>query len=406
MRSELAQKKSSQPKKIWVVDDDTDYLRRFCSLLEKVVDGVIVVPFESAEDLLDRFDDIANTEYPDLLFVDVHLPKLSGVSLLEKLVEKGRRVPSVLMSHEDRAKLIREAGMTRATAFLVKPHTFDQDWTTLVTANINFALSRSANQDRFEQDQVTSRLKVFYSGINHDYRQPIVNALFALEDFQEYLKTKKVDGRSREYRWVRNVEKMLRQAAGVVEDVKLVTEDGIVKVVPSNVIIANLIRNLKSTWKESFHLLQVEKENGLTRVQVDRGKVTRTISNVVANSVKYARPNVPPECEIRFESCPDSKHFWRIVLTDNGRGIPPGNVASCGLPGFRADNVEGVKGSGKGLAMGKRHCNIHLCVETGEAGDLFINNRTDGLPGIEIIMRLPRRAQAVDDSGGNQAKNT
>ena len=42
--------------------------------------------------------DLAETEHPDLVVSDVHMPRMDGITLVESLRERGRTVPVILIS--------------------------------------------------------------------------------------------------------------------------------------------------------------------------------------------------------------------------------------------------------------------------------------------------------------------
>lgn len=390
--------KLERPKRIWVVDDDESYLDRFCKLLESSIPDLEVEQFETGEAILNAIKAAPSSEYPDLLFVDVHLPKMSGVDVLVKLDMQGYRVPSVLMSQHDRGSTIRSAGRTRASAFLVKPATFDENWLTLILANINFALSRSADRTRFERDEVTAKLKTFYQAINHDYRQPIVQSRLTLQELGEKLERLGHGKRTIIGRYVKAIDKQLRQAADVIEDVKAITEDGTVRLFPENINLTKLTRSLESTWKSQFRSFQVLKERGLTSVQVDKNKLKRSLNNLVANAFKYSNNPETAECLVEFASCADVPGFWCVTVRDNGRGIPPQNLSMIGWPGVRGDNASDVEGSGKGLAMVKRYCELHSCILSNENGRFSVKNREDVPSGVEVSLMFPKSARELEET--------
>jgi|tagenome__1003787_1003787.scaffolds.fasta_scaffold20984946_4 FixJ family two-component response regulator len=76
-----------------------------------------VQSFESAETFLEELDKLAN----GLLVVDVKLPGMSGLELLEKMQETYRSWPSIVMSGSDDEDLEIEAHRLGAEVFLRKP---------------------------------------------------------------------------------------------------------------------------------------------------------------------------------------------------------------------------------------------------------------------------------------------
>ena len=117
-----------------VVDDDASIrsaLRRQLQIL-----GLNVLDFQSAEEFLTS--DIPTSDA--CLLLDVYMPGMSGIDLCKKMIEAGRRLPTILISGRDDAqtkKMMREA---KPIASLLKP--FDEK--TLIRA-IRKALGKATN---------------------------------------------------------------------------------------------------------------------------------------------------------------------------------------------------------------------------------------------------------------------
>jgi FixJ family two-component response regulator len=100
---------------IAVVDDDEGVRAAMEQLLRAA--SFAAVAYASAEDFL-RSPEAARA---DCLVVDVNLPGMSGVALLQALAARGSRIPAILISARDdptTRELIRVSG---AVPFLRKP---------------------------------------------------------------------------------------------------------------------------------------------------------------------------------------------------------------------------------------------------------------------------------------------
>ena len=66
-------------------------------------------------------------KYPDLIMIDINLPKLNGLDLLKKIkIHKSFRViPSIIMTNGSRGQEINEAYDRNANAFIIKPFKYD-----------------------------------------------------------------------------------------------------------------------------------------------------------------------------------------------------------------------------------------------------------------------------------------
>ena len=75
-----------QPKNIFLVDDDeiTHFITR--SVLEKIAPDSLLRSFFNGQEFYDYFEN-GNDTMPDLVFLDLSMPDLSGFELLDKLRE-------------------------------------------------------------------------------------------------------------------------------------------------------------------------------------------------------------------------------------------------------------------------------------------------------------------------------
>jgi FixJ family two-component response regulator len=103
-------------RQVVVLVEDDDGLR---AALERVLRawGFDTRSYESAEAAL---SDPA-LDWPDCLVVDLGLPAMSGLDLIDRLRERGVTVPAVLISAQDEAKVRQEAQRRGIVHILAKP---------------------------------------------------------------------------------------------------------------------------------------------------------------------------------------------------------------------------------------------------------------------------------------------
>ena len=98
-----------------IVDDDVSIQRALARLLSTA--GWHAVPFPSAEAFLQT----GRHAGPDCLVLDVWLPGITGVDLLEHLATRGCILPAVIMTARDDLQMRRRARQAGAVAYLLKP---------------------------------------------------------------------------------------------------------------------------------------------------------------------------------------------------------------------------------------------------------------------------------------------
>jgi FixJ family two-component response regulator len=98
-----------------IVDDDVSIQRALRRLL--YAEGWHAVTFSSAEAFLQTGMQAA----PDCLVLDVWLPGMTGIELLEHLVATGSTLLAVIITGRDDLQMRMRAMQARAVAYLLKP---------------------------------------------------------------------------------------------------------------------------------------------------------------------------------------------------------------------------------------------------------------------------------------------
>ena len=101
-----------------IVDDDASVRRALKRLLDSI--GLRSEGYDSAQAYLDS----ADLELADCLLLDLHLPQMSGIELLDHLTEVAPNVPVVCMTGRHQADLEERASGGGERPYLRKP--FDQ----------------------------------------------------------------------------------------------------------------------------------------------------------------------------------------------------------------------------------------------------------------------------------------
>lgn len=116
----------------------------------------------------------------------------------------------------------------------------------------------------------------------------------------------------------------------------------------------------------------------LPAVRGDATQLRALLQNVIANAVRFARPDRRPVLRVRAERCPN---HWRVEIADNGRGIPVDRreEAFALLAQVHAHGTV-AGGSGIGLATCRR-------IVTAHGGSIGISDGIEG--GVTVWFTLP-----------------
>ena len=119
--------------KVLLVEDDVALAQMYRVKLER--DGYTVQVAGDGEEALELLSDDA---LPDLIFLDVRLPRMDGLTFLERLRNQGRtkNIPVVIVSNYSEEELISRGLQLGALEYLVKSQTTPgqlsqgvRDWT-------------------------------------------------------------------------------------------------------------------------------------------------------------------------------------------------------------------------------------------------------------------------------------
>ena len=132
---------------VFIVDDDAAVRDSLAVLLS--TSGLEVETYASGEEFLDAWNPVR----PGCLVLDVRMPGISGVELLERLHGAGARIPVIIVTGHGDVKIAVRAMKLGAVDFIEKPFKYET-----IMASIQDALQRE-EQDRALELQLNSYLE-------------------------------------------------------------------------------------------------------------------------------------------------------------------------------------------------------------------------------------------------------
>jgi two-component system KDP operon response regulator KdpE len=118
-------------KLVWTVDDDEE-MNRAIELMLRMLDCE-VVSFHSARSAAHR---LLAGKHPDLLILDINMPEVSGLDLLEFLRRRveWKELPIIMLSSESADLTVDKALQMGADAYIMKPVTIEELEKAMATA--------------------------------------------------------------------------------------------------------------------------------------------------------------------------------------------------------------------------------------------------------------------------------
>ncbi len=107
--------------------------------------------------------------------------------------------------------------------------------------------------------------------------------------------------------------------------------------------VADVLRTLRSEIEDAGVLMRIEP---LPSVQGDAWGLTRVFMNLIGNAIQYRDPSREARVHIYAEQ---TESTFKIVVRDNGIGVPEKDLAKLFRRFERGSNTSGISGSGLGL---------------------------------------------------------
>ena len=130
-----------------ILADDHVVLRQaLCEMLESKGLYTVIGQASDGEELLSL---VKNATAPDLIILDIEMPKLDGFKTLERLRETPSKVPVLVLSADDRASYVRAAIQAGAKGYIPKNVRLDE---------LEFAISSILSGKTYLSPTVTEQL--------------------------------------------------------------------------------------------------------------------------------------------------------------------------------------------------------------------------------------------------------
>ena len=109
-----------------LVDDDLDDQEIFKSALGEISASITCLTANTGDDALQKLQ--GNTEYPDLIFLDMNMPGMTGVDTLKALkTDKAlQHIPVIMYSTTAIPQHVNETAALGALQFITKPTNFTE----------------------------------------------------------------------------------------------------------------------------------------------------------------------------------------------------------------------------------------------------------------------------------------
>jgi signal transduction histidine kinase len=336
-----------------LIIDDEKAMRDSCSqVLTK--EGYLTETAQDGDSGLQKVSRIR----PDLVLVDLKMPGMGGMELLEKIAEIDSDIVSIVITGYATIESAVEAMKRNAYDFIPKPFTPDQLRIIVGRGLEKRRLALESAQLRQEKETMREN---FITLVSHQLRSPLVSVLqyfegilevFTFEGEWASLQRKLIEGATKR---INGLLKLINDWLDMsrVETCKLIDNFAPVTLVP---LLSETIELLKPMAETKKITLETNFGDGLPGVQGDRESLKQAFTNLISNAIQYNHQ----KGTITISTRGDNNHLV-VEISDTGIGISQDNLHFIFDEFFRVKSKEtrDITGSGLGLPIAKRIIEAH-----------------------------------------------
>ena len=340
-----------EKKSVILVIDDEESMRDSCSQILKK-DGFLS---DTAKDGSAGLEKIEKNK-PDLVLIDLKMPGISGMEVLEKIKEIDPNIIPVVITGYSTVESAVEAMKRGAYDFLPKPFTPEE-----LRIIIRRGLERRKLILETESLQKEKKLieENFITMVSHQLRSPLV----AIQQYFEVIlagmvgkvqeKPKEMILRSRN-----RLEGLLNLINDWLDVARLDSGQIVDNIEPLSLkkVIKKIIEDMRPLTQDDNISLELGSCSENDLVQGDKETLEQVFSNLITNAIRYNKPKGKVVITIK-----ENNDFISAEVKDTGIGIAKEHLPFIFDQFYRVKRGEDhkIKGTGLGLSIAKKIVEAH-----------------------------------------------
>ena len=353
-----------------LVVDDEEIIRDLCS---RALKDYRVLEADNGRDALQ----ILNHEHVDLILVDVMMPIMNGLDLLQQVKDRDAEQLVIVMTGYADKDIILRALKARADDFIQKPINLLQ-----LKTSIAQALEKKALRRELIQLKQLDRLKSDFLGlVSHKLRTPTTSISLFIQNLASGTISKDDQGFALA---VDEIRKESEYLAYLIQDLlyysDIILQDSQRKTSREDLkeIINSLANAKRPTLGQNKQILRTELTGDWPLFSLDRRRIELALGAILDNAIKFTQPGG----EISLTGVLSEREL-SLTISDNGPGIAPEERGKIFEKFYQIDphNTGQIRGFGLGLFYARQFVMDH-------GGDISLDSTVG--KGTTVTIRLPR----------------
>ena len=296
--------------------------------------------------------EMARTEHPDLILLDVMMPDISGfdTAVILKKDEATKDIPIIFLTALNTPSDLVHGFQVGASDFLTKPFNKEELVMRVMQQISLVAAKRLIERKNAELSATLNNRDKMYSVIAHDLRSPMASIRMVLNLLVQSVTVESVgaetyallDQANRESEEVHDLlDNLLKWTKSQTGRLNVVMQDlDLNDIIPGVVDIFEMIAQTK-------HIkLNLQQPGEALVVQADNDMLKTVVRNFMSNAIKFS----PDGSSIDIAMVKEGD-FAKVSVTDHGVGIAANRLATIFHKGDTTYGTGGEEGSGLGLLL-------------------------------------------------------
>jgi two-component system sensor histidine kinase/response regulator len=334
--------------KILIIDDE-DVVLDSCSQILKKGNYEVLIASDGTKGL-----ELVEASHPDLVFVDLKMPGISGLEVLEKIRDIDATIVTVVITGFATVSSAVDAMKNGAYDFLPKPFTPDE---------FRLITRRGIERRRLVMEAISLRREKellreqFASIVSHELKAPlsaVQQNLFALEfELESVLNESQKDKlghiKTRIAELLKLINSWLRVISVDIDKLK----EGFTQI-DITVPIKNAVESIGTLATRKSIDVITSFEAQLPQVNGDVISLSEVFVNILGNAVKYSPDGTKVHVQVSRQD-----DAILVSVRDSGIGISPEDLPHVFEGFYRGQAAKATAGHGIGLAVSRQIVDAH-----------------------------------------------